>query len=218
MDLTQFNSAFPQYSIDFNRPLKEQGRIHSPEILATLPNEIAATFEYRSGSRGRPNLNQTLTHSQCATCKRVLRNDNFYSPPSLMRRNVVHTHCLSCTKKHNAERHEKNSGASHARSLAIWEYIAPQCAHCGFDEHGSAMDMHHPGKKDALVAVLIADLSAKVTSYNAEKLLHEAKNCTPLCSNCHRMLHAGVIQLSASAKAPRYNLVDLMNMLGNIKG
>ena len=97
--------------------------------------------------------------------------------------------------------------------MAIWGYLAPKCTYCGFDKHQSAMEMHHLGQKDELIPTLVAELSSRRTSYKAEKLLREAKRSIPLCSNCHRMLHAGVIQIPSQGEDTEYSLVELMALL-----
>jgi hypothetical protein len=213
MNIIQFGNTYPQFVFDFEQAIGAQARIFEDAVLEALPVALDANFAYRSGGRGRPNRNQTRTHSQCATCKRVLRNDQFYTPPSMMRRNVVYSHCKTCAQTANAERYTVATTLEEARRNAIWSYLAPRCAHCGFDQHPSAMDLHLPKGQETHISALITELAAAPDAFKAEILLHEAKAAMPLCSNCHRMVHAGVIQISPAAPTRAFNLVDLLATL-----
>ena len=213
MNVLEFSAQYPQYSFDFSRPISLQTRIFDSAILDLLPIELEPSYEYRGGGRGRPNLNQTLAHSQCKTCKRVLRNDLFYNPPSHVRRNTVHTYCLTCTQMHNADHYAEHSSAMRIRQEIIWRYLAPRCLHCGFNQHASAMDMHHPGTKEAELASLITEATQAPDAYKIESLLREASSCIALCSNCHRMLHANALQLPAQVAPLPYQLTELMALL-----
>lgn len=212
MNIVQFGATYPQFVFDFEQPIGAQPRIFDESVLAALPKTLDASFAYRSGGRGRPNRNQTRTHSQCTTCKRVLRNDFFFTPPSMTRRNVVYSHCKTCAQTANAERSTVATTLEEARRNAIFSYLTPRCAHCGFDQHPSAMDLHLPKGQEAHISALITDLAAEPDAFKAERLLHEIKTAMPLCSNCHRMVHAGVIHLPA-APTPAVNLVDLLATL-----
>jgi len=219
LTVNEFSLQYPHYRIDFSIPLGQQPRIYDVAALTHLPVELAPSHEYRSGGRGRPNLNQTLTHGQCKSCKKVLRNDFFYAPPSIMRRNGVFTHCLTCTQAVNADRYRTSSSAIRTRRILIWQYLAPRCTLCGFDQHVSAMDMHHIGNKEMEIATLITDVTFSPNSHRIEKLLREASHCIALCSNCHRMLHAGAIKADEITLQPlSYKLVELVNLLKEIGG
>lgn len=217
MKISEFIKQHPSLAIDFAVPVRNQPRIFEGAILDQFPIELEPEHPYHSGSRGRPNLNQTLAHSQCATCQRVLRNDFFYTPPSLMRRNVVFSHCRECTQQLNASHYEARAELIQERRAVIWQFLAPRCALCGFDQHLSAMDLHHPDRKEAQVAELITQVTLSLNAGRVEALLREAAKCTPLCSNCHRMVHAGVISLPAPTKKPAYKIADLMVALKNPK-
>lgn len=213
MNVESFIEKYPEYSFDFTQPIREQKRIFAPELLTVLPAELEPSFAYRSGGRGRPNLNQTRTHAQCSLCKRVLRNDFFYTPPSMIQRNVVYSHCQACAQAVNAGHYDLATNNLHTRRMAIWQYIAPACLCCGFDKHVSAIDLHHATEaKEAEIVELITDLALAPNAYKAERLLHEHKGCIPLCSNCHRMVHAGAIQLPPKMHTPRYHLAELLQL------
>jgi hypothetical protein len=213
MKVSEFVKAFPLYAIDFSAPVRDQRRIYDGALLDQFPVELEPDHPYHPGGRGRPNLNQTLTHSQCATCKRVLRNDYFYTVPSMMKRNVVFPHCRECNQHHNSRRYITRAEAIQARRIVIWRYLAPACTACGFDKHMSALELHHPEQKEPLVGELIANITLSGDAGKVEALLREASKCVPLCSNCHRMLHAGALQLPADIARPHYQIGDLLTAL-----
>lgn len=213
MTIDEFTAAFPQYTFDFGASMRAQERVYDPFVLDGLPVMLEATHPYHAGSRGRPNLNQTRTHSQCAKCKRVLRNDMFYTPASSRRRNMVHTNCRECAQRLNAERYDMQAALIRDRRIVVWQYLAPSCAICGFDTHVSALDMHHLTSKDFLIADLITAVTFTPGTRTVENLLREASKCIPLCSNCHRMFHAGVIAIPDAMQRPDYSLADLLRRL-----
>jgi hypothetical protein len=213
MKVSQFAQNYPNYVFDFSAPIRDQKRIYDGAVLDQFPVELEPDEPYTPGGRGRPNRNQTLAHSQCATCQRVLRNDFFYTLPSMMKRNMVFSHCRECNQGKNAQRYDTRADAIRARRIVIWQYLAPRCASCGFDQHMSAMDMHHVENKDVEIANLITHVTLTLAVGRIEALLREAAKCVPLCSNCHRMLHAGAITLPTRADRPSYNIADLISRL-----
>ncbi len=217
MKVSEFVRQYPLYAIDFAEEVRAQTRVYDGSVLDQFPVELEPDHPYRAGSRGRPNLNQTLTHSQCAKCHRVLRNDFFYTSPSMQRRNVVFSHCRVCTQEVNAGRYETRAEQIRARRLAVLQYLAPRCAICGFDKHSSAMDLHHPEHKEGQMAELITQATFSLDSSRIESLLREAKKSVPLCSNCHRMLHAGAIQLPTNPAKPTYSLAELLARLKDLE-
>ena len=62
------------------------------------------------------------------------------------------------------------------------------CLICGNDEP-VVIDFHHldPSQKSFAIS--------RSTRYGKEKILEERKKCVCLCSNCHRLLHAGKVTL-----------------------
>ena len=217
MKVSEFAQAYPQYAIDFARQVREQPRVYDGAALDQFPLALEPEHPYQAGGRGRPNLNQTLTHSQCATCLRVLRNDLFYTLPSMMKRNMVFSHCRECNQQHNAERYETKADVVRARRVVIWQVLAPRCSICGFNQHSSALDLHHPGQKEFQVAELITQVTFALDAGKIEALLREATQCIPLCSNCHRMLHAGAIAVPRRPDRPPHNISDFITLLKSAK-
>ena len=62
------------------------------------------------------------------------------------------------------------------------------CYFCGEKER-CCIDYHHkdPSEKDKSISNLLGTLRSK------ERILNELKKCIAICSNCHRKIHAGII-------------------------
>ena len=213
LTIPEFCALHPQHAFDFSILIYLQPRVFDPAILADLPVELESSGPYTLGGRNRPNRNQTKTHKQCGECYRVLRNDMFFTSPSLIRQNVVSTVCKACAAVGNAERYSDHGELTRVRRLAIWHYIGPRCVICGFDRHPAAMDMHHTGAKDELVSNLVAQLAATPSPRNAHKLVTEAAACIPLCSNCHRLLHARILSLPSNLPRTAYDPGELLSLV-----
>jgi len=81
-------------------------------------------------------------------------------------------------KATSAKRRERNK-----------EYVMSKmtpCVKCGFF-HPAAMDFHHkdPSTKDKGISELVR------CGYATQRIVEEIEKCICLCSNCHRILHAG---------------------------
>lgn len=218
LTVEEFAKLHPQYAFNFEAPMKLQPRVYDAAVLSTLPDELTPTHTYRPGGRGRPNLNQTKTHSQCPICLRVLRNDHFWPSASVVKQNIVRTHCQECSAVLNEQRYAAHADILRERRLLIWRTIAPRCAACGFDRHPAAMDMHHLGEKEELMSKLAAQLAATPSPRNAKNLIAEAARCIPLCSNCHRLLHAGVIEVPDQPPVLPATVDDLLRRLFDLGG
>lgn len=62
------------------------------------------------------------------------------------------------------------------------------CKVCG-EKEPVVLDLHHldPSSKELEVS--------KTVNYSRERLKKEVRKCVVLCSNCHRKVHAGILQL-----------------------
>jgi len=65
-----------------------------------------------------------------------------------------------------------------------------QCCACGESEP-CCLDFHHTNQKNKLAS--ITDLWRKKRSKKI--ILDEIKKCICVCSNCHRKIHSGIIEL-----------------------
>jgi len=90
--------------------------------------------------------------------------------------------CKACVKGQTVVRQR------HYKQQAI-DLKGGGCRACGFKAYAGALDFHHidPSTKD----MQAGRFSRKPTSY---KLSKELNKCVLVCANCHRMIHAGVIE------------------------
>ena len=70
------------------------------------------------------------------------------------------------------------------------EYKGGRCQVCGYDRCAEALEFHplDPTKKDF-------GISSKGYARSWEKVKKEVDKCFLLCANCHREVHAGLLQL-----------------------
>jgi len=63
------------------------------------------------------------------------------------------------------------------------------CQACGFDKYDGAMEFHHvdPASKEETIARM-------ARSPSSPEIIAELAKCVLVCSNCHKMIHAGVIE------------------------
>jgi 5-methylcytosine-specific restriction endonuclease McrA len=74
--------------------------------------------------------------------------------------------------------------------LMTISYKGGHCQLCGYDRCAEALEFHHldPAQKDF-------GISSKGYTRSWEKVKAEVDKCILLCANCHREVHAGVLQL-----------------------
>lgn len=92
-------------------------------------------------------------------------------------------YCKRCSNDQTVERQKR------FKQQCI-DYKGGKCVCCGYNKCNNALDFHHldPDKKEFSIA------HAKLTSFN-DKVKNELNNCALVCSNCHREIHAGLIDL-----------------------
>lgn len=64
------------------------------------------------------------------------------------------------------------------------------CIKCGFKVHPSALDFHHTNDNKGF------SISSGNGQTSIETLKEEIKKCVVLCSNCHRLVHAGILNIN----------------------
>ena len=100
----------------------------------------------------------------------VLRNDGRYRCKKC---------CVDAVQKRRDE----------VKRMAV-EYKGGKCEICGYDKYQGALEFHHlnPEEKDF-------GISAKGYTRSFEKVKEEIEKCILVCSNCHKEIHAGIIDL-----------------------
>lgn len=94
----------------------------------------------------------------------------------------MHKKEVTKRSKENAQKHcEEN------KKILTEKGMLTDCVICGYPkENFAAIDFHHiiPNTKSATIGSLI-------TRKDNKRLLDEVEKCICLCSNCHRLYHAG---------------------------
>ena len=69
------------------------------------------------------------------------------------------------------------------------EHKGGSCMICGYDKCIDALDLHHRNAKEKEFGI-----SSQGLTRAWSKVQLEADKCVLLCANCHREIHAGVVQ------------------------
>lgn len=70
------------------------------------------------------------------------------------------------------------------------EYKGGKCMVCGYRKFVGALDFHHIDEKTKQF-----DLSSRGLTRAWSRIQIELDKCVLLCANCHREIHAGIVQL-----------------------
>ena len=74
------------------------------------------------------------------------------------------------------------------KKLRLVNSLGGKCCICGYNKCLSALEFHHKNPNEK-------DFSISANAHIAfEKALQEAKKCILVCANCHREIHAGLIE------------------------
>lgn len=76
------------------------------------------------------------------------------------------------------------------KEMAV-QYKGGKCCVCGYNKYLGALEFHHlnPNEKDF-------GISNKGYTRSFEKVKEELDKCILVCSNCHKEIHAGLIDIS----------------------
>lgn len=114
----------------------------------------------------------------CPNCKTAKNKSEFYN-----RRNKEGStpYCKICSNAQSILRQQK------LKSEAV-EYKGGKCISCDYKTYQGALEFHHldPNEKDFNIG------QVKCRSLNAIK--SELDKCILLCANCHREIHAGLME------------------------
>jgi len=116
----------------------------------------------------------------CPRCETEKLKTEFYNRRNGKGNSV---YCKRCSNDQTVERQKR------FKQQCI-DYKGGKCVCCGYNKCNNALDFHHldPDKKEFSIA------HARLTSFN-DKVKNELNNCALVCSNCHREIHAGLIDL-----------------------
>lgn len=114
----------------------------------------------------------------CSKCKLEKSASDFYFRKE--RKNELTGYCKSCNSNDVVKRMQSTK-------FRLVELKGGKCQICSFSEYIGALDFHHvlPDTKDDGVSRLIR---GKLN----QKVIDEVNKCVLVCSNCHRMIHAGI--------------------------
>ncbi|MBP9703047.1 HNH endonuclease [Candidatus Woesebacteria bacterium] len=98
------------------------------------------------------------------------------------------------TRKYS-DRREYLSKMTTVRRLRIKKMLVEskggKCQICGYSRCLVALDFHHIDESTKLFG-----LSQRGLIHSWEKMAAEARKCVLVCANCHREIHAGLIDIS----------------------
>ncbi len=99
-------------------------------------------------------------------------------------------------KRTYADRAQANIRAVAKRRRKVKEmgiaFLGGSCRFCGYNRCQEALDFHHRDSSQKNFGI-----AAKGYTRSWEKIRAELEKCVLVCANCHRELHAGVLQLPA---------------------
>lgn len=128
---------------------------------------------------------------KCTVCKEIKPLTDFYKRPD--RKNSYSSLCKPCLTACTRKRRESNPSKFKEQNAKYYKIKRDKmdewktsrgCKVCGFKKHGSALDLHHTNPSDK---------EGNPGAMTWDQFLIEAEKCVVLCSNCHRMFHAGAI-------------------------
>ena len=119
---------------------------------------------------------------QCPQCKKIKNISEFYNRRG---KEGSSPYCKKCTGIQTIVRQRS------LKQKAI-DYKGGKCQCCGYDKYQGALEFHHidPTEKDFSIG------NAKLTSFN--KIKTELDKCILVCSNCHREIHGGIIDVQGT--------------------
>ena len=146
-------------------------------------------------------------YKTCATCGLSKPLSQFWKDKQM--RDGYKKHCGLCCQKKRGRRIKP----SHLRKRETINGVSPDgvtlvdkkrfvreskegkcCQSCGCLSHPSAMDWHHknPETKSFTLTTIRRFKTNEIT---LQDIKDEIQKCILLCANCHRLIHAGVIEL-----------------------
>ncbi len=116
----------------------------------------------------------------CSKCKTNKEPSMFYLNEDGSRK---HSYCKTCQTQNVLDRQRL------WKRKAI-EYKGSKCVICQYDKYDGALEFHHKDPSHKEYGLSAGRLKTFLSSKN------ELDKCLLVCSNCHREIHAGLIDLS----------------------
>ena len=130
---------------------------------------------------------------QCSVCKEFKELDEFYK--AARRKDGRQSACKGChavqadnSMKKKPEKYSAIRRQSYKKAVARYKEWKEHysCSFCNEDE-SVCLELHHkdPSQKEFQIS--------KLRNAKWEKFIDEVNKCVVVCSNCHRKIHAGLI-------------------------
>ena len=142
-------------------------------------------------------MNNKEDTKECGICKNIKPLNDFHvSKKGIKGR---HTYCKQCSIERRIQYYkdnkERENEKERMRRLAIKEEWREwkgtlSCVVCGENE-AVCLDFHHANPEEK--EFNLGDRAASGWSF--ARLKEEAAKCVVVCSNCHRKIHAGIIEV-----------------------
>ncbi len=118
----------------------------------------------------------------CKRCDTIKEAKDFYRR---RKGTDLSPYCKKCSTQQTLDRQRK------FKKQCI-DYKGGSCRVCGYDGYDGALEFHHldPEQKDFAIS------KARLTSFG-DKVKEELDKCVLLCSNHHKEVHAGLIDLKS---------------------
>lgn len=91
--------------------------------------------------------------------------------------------CLKCMTEATQKRREK------IKQMAI-NYKGNKCCICGYDKCNSALEFHHINSEEKEFGI-----ASNGYTRSWEQIQEELNKCILVCANCHREIHAGIVNI-----------------------
>ena len=153
------------------------------EGLNVSQNKVGRWLKKYNLSTSYTNKEVLPDRKPCSTCKQIKSNDKFYKRGG-DREDSLSSMCKDCNLKNKLSR-QRNF------KQECVDYKGGECQCCGYNTCNQALDFHHIDPKTKKFGIAKAR-RARLT----EEVLEELDKCILVCSNCHREIHAGYIDLS----------------------
>lgn len=117
---------------------------------------------------------------RCPKCGQVKPLIEFYKPNG--RKNV--SWCRTCMTAQIVERQRE------CKKQAVI-YKGGSCKICGFNDYFGALEFHHLDPKEKDIG-----FSRMSRRFLTNDMIKELDKCILICSNCHRMVHGGIVHIN----------------------